>query len=191
MSDWHLILAIAGGLLAFASIIPYVYDILRGTTRPNVVSYALWAVLLFVAILGQLTSGASWSLVFVLGNLGAMIIVIGFCLAGYGYKKYGKTEWICGILAIFAVIAWQATNEPLYVIVFAFVADFFATIPTIVKTYREPKSELPLGWAMVACGALLGIIASTKFDLANMLFPVWALIVNSTVTVLALRGKSI
>lgn len=189
MADWHLILAIVAGLITFASIIPYTKDILHGTTRPNVVSYILWAILLSIGMLGQWSSGASWSIVFLIGNLLSMLVVITFCLAGYGYKGYGKIEWVCVVLAIVAIISWQITDEPLFAIFFAFSADVLATIPTVVKTYHDPKSELPLGWLMVACGALLGIISSTKFDFANLLFPAWALIVNSTVAILALRDR--
>jgi len=189
MFDWHLALGVVGGLLAFASIIPYIKDILHGTTRPNVVSYSLWAALLSISMLAQLSSGASWSIVFLLGDLLAVFAVIVLCTMGYGYGKYGKLEWVCTALAIIAVVLWQVTSEPLLAIIFALIADILAGIPTVVKTYRDPKSEIPIGWFMVAAGAVLGIISNTVFDLANMLFPVYVLIINTTVGTLALRGE--
>src|SRR3989344_3756884 len=182
MFDWHLVLGIFAGVIAFASIIPYIRDILHGTTRPNVVSYSLWALVLSIGMLGQWSSGASWSIIFLLGDLLAVFAVITLCAMGYGYHKYGMVEWTCLALAIIAIISWQATNEPLLAII-------FAAIPTVVKTYHEPKSELPLGWFMVAFGGILGIISNTVFDFANLLFPIYIILLNSTVGILALRGR--
>jgi hypothetical protein len=189
MINWHLTLGIVAGIIAFASIIPYVKDILHGTTRPNIVSYGLWALLLSIGMLGQISSGASWSIIFLLGDLLAVLAVITLCLMGYGYGKYGKLEWTCVVLAIIAIVSWQITDRPLLAIIFALIADMLAAIPTIVKTYYDPRSELPLGWFMVAFGGVLGIASNTIFDLPNLLFPVYVVLINGTVGVLALRYR--
>lgn len=187
MIEWHQILGTIGGLFAFLSIVPYIKDILHGTTRPNVVSYVLWCILLSISTLAQYSAGASWTIILVIGDLLAALTVVVFCFTGYGYKKYGPIEIICFVLAIVAIVLWQTTNNPLLAIIFSLVADILAGVPTIVKTYRDPKSELPLGWFMVAFGAFLSLISNTIFDLPNLLFPVWILIVNILVGVLALR----
>ncbi|MDB5204224.1 MAG: hypothetical protein JWP09_252 [Candidatus Taylorbacteria bacterium] len=190
MNDWHQVVGTMGGLIAFFSIIPYIKDILHGTTRPNVVSYILWCILLSISVFAQYSSGASWTILLVGADLAAALMVILFCFTGYGYKKYGPLEIICFTLAIIAIVLWQVTNNPLLAIIFSLIADILAGIPTIVKTYRDPKSELPLGWFMVAFGALLSLISNTIFDLPNLLFPVWILIVNTLIGFLALRRVS-
>ncbi len=191
MYDWHQILGTIGGLFAFFSIVPYIKDILYGTTRPNVVSYVLWCILLSISVLAQHSSGASWTILLPMGDLAAALVVVCFCFVGYGYKKYGPIEIICFILAIVAITLWQLTDNPLLAIIFALIADILAGIPTIVKTYRDPKSELALGWFMVAFGASLSLISNTIFDLPNLLFPVWIFIVNLTIGILALRKVEI
>ncbi len=178
MNDWHQILGTIGGLFAFFSIVPYIKDILHGTTRPNVVSYVLWCVLLSISTFAQYTSGASSTIILSIGDLAAALVVVIFCFTGYGYKKNGPIEVVCFGLAIVAIILWQITNNPLLAIACALVADILAGIPTIVKTYRDPKSELPLGWFMVAFGALLSLISNTIFDPPNLLFPGWILNVS-------------
>jgi len=187
MNDWHQVLGTIGGLLAFLSIVPYIKDILHGTTRPNVVSYVLWCILLSISVFAQYSSGASSTIILVVMDLAAALVVVIFCLTGYGYKKYGLIEIICFVLAIVAIVLWQLTSNPLLAIIFTLIADILAGVPTIVKTYRDPKSELPLGWFMVAFGAFLSLISNTIFDLPNLLFPVWILIVNTLVGFLALR----
>lgn len=189
MLDWRFLLSSLGGVIAFVSIVPYIRDIIHGTTRPNIVSYILWCILLSISIVAQYSAGASWTILLVGADLAAALTVIGFCFVGYGYKRYGPIEVVCFVLAVIAIILWQMTNNPLLAIIFSLIADILAGVPTIVKTYRDPKSELPLGWFMVAFGALLSLISNTIFDLPNLLFPIWILIVNTLIGVLALRKR--
>ncbi len=187
--DWHIIVGSLGGLIAFLSIVPYVMDILRGTTRPNIASYSLWAFLIFISMMAQIEAGASWSLILLIGDLLAVLIVLLFCVTGYGYKKYSWIEYICFTLGILAIILWQITSQPLLAIGFAVLADLIASIPTVVKTYRDPWSELPFAWFLVAFGAMLGIVSTTIWNLENILFPLNILIINGTVAVIAFWGR--
>ncbi len=189
MTDWHPIVGALGGIITFASIIPYAKDILYGTTRPNIVSYILWGMLLAISMFAQSSSGASWSIILIWADLLVVVAVIAFCIFGYGYKKYGRLEFFCFSLAIIAIISWQVTEEPVWAIIFALVADILAGVPTIVKTYRDPRSEIPTAWFMTAIGGVLGILSTTIIDLPNLLFPIWIVLINSAVGILALRGR--
>jgi hypothetical protein len=189
MLDWHLVVGIIAGLLGFGAIIPYIRDMIHGTTRPNVVSYGLWVLLISISVLAQIDSGTSWSIVFLIGDLIGTTIVTILCLVGFGYGKYGKIEWICTALAIVAIVSWQITNEPLLAIGFAIVADLLAAVPTVIKTYRDPWSEIPTTWFMIATAALLSIISTTIFDPANLLFPAYLFLINATTGTLAFIGR--
>jgi hypothetical protein len=93
------------------------------------------------------------------------------------------------MLAIAAVVSWQLTKQPLLAIIFAIVADMMAAIPTVVKAYKDPQSEIPTAWFMVAFAALLSLISSTILDLPNLLFPAYLLLVNGLVGTLAFFGR--
>src|SRR6185312_5470434 len=151
--DWHLVLGAVAGLIAAFAVVPYIKDILHGTTRPNIFSFTLWAILVFISIFAQFSAGASWSLLLLIGDfLGTTSIVV-LCLFGYGYGKYGRLEWICTALAVLAVVSWQLTDQPILAIVFAVLADAMASIPTIVKAYKDPWSEAPALWFLIALAA--------------------------------------
>ena len=141
MDYTHLILGIISGILGVVAAVPYIKDILHGSTRPNTVSWALWVLLLLISILAQISAGASWSLVFLIGDFLGTSAVLILCLGGYGYKEYGWIEWVCLALAIIAIVSWQLTNQPILAIVFAIIADFMAAVPTVIKAYRDPWSE--------------------------------------------------
>ncbi len=189
--NWHLLLGIIGGVIALLAVIPYIRDILKKTTRPNTVSWSIWAFLLLISILAQMSAGASWSIILLVGDfIGTGTIVI-FCLIGYGYRKYGWIEWACLTLAILAIISWQTTQQPLLAIAFAVVADAMAAIPTLVKAYRDPWSEHPTMWLIIALGALLSILSTTILNPPNLLFPAYLLAMNGAIGIVALAGRGV
>jgi hypothetical protein len=189
MFDWHFVLGIIAGLISFGAIIPYVKDILHGTTRPNVISYALWVLLLLISIFAQISSGTSWSVIFIIGDLIGSSVVVVLCLSGYGYKKYGKTEWICTGLALLAIVSWQVTSQPVLAIIFAVLADLMAAIPTVIKSYQDPWSESSTIWFLIAFAAILSLISTTIFNPSNLLFPIYLLLINSIIGTLVFFGR--
>ncbi len=189
--NWHFVLGTIGGIIALLAVIPYVKDILKKTTRPNTVSWSIWALLLLISILAQINAGTSWSVILLVGDFIGTSTIVALCLVGYGYGKYSWIEWTCLILAILAVVSWQATQQPVLAIVFAIIADTMAATPTLVKAYRDPWSEHPTMWLIIALGALFSVLSTTIFNAANLLFPSYLLIVNGTTGILALVGRSL
>ena len=63
MTELAPFLGLLAGIVGVADTIPYVRDILRGTTRPHRGTWLIWGALAVVAVLSQRADGASWSLV--------------------------------------------------------------------------------------------------------------------------------
>ncbi len=187
--DWHLVLGTVAGLIAMFAVVPYIKDILHGTTRPNIFSFALWEMLLLISALAQFSSGSSYSIVFIIGDLIGTGLVVLLCLFGYGYGKYGKLEWACTALAVAAIVSWQITALPVLAIVFAVVADALAAIPTVVKTFKDPWSEAPAQWLLIAFASVLAISSTTIFDLPNTIFPAYLFLVNGLIGTAAFFGR--
>jgi hypothetical protein len=57
------ILGVLAGAIGVADTLPYVRDILRGSTRPHRGTWLIWSALTIVVCLSQRADGASWSLV--------------------------------------------------------------------------------------------------------------------------------
>jgi hypothetical protein len=189
MFDWHLALGIASGLLAFVAIAPYIKDILYGTTRPNIVSWALWVLLLLIALWAQVSAGASWSLILLIGDLIGTTTISILCLVGYGYGKYNWLDGVCFALAIVAILLWQVTHQPVLAIVFAAIADLLASVPTLVKAYKDPLSEDPTQFLMIAGAALLGVSSTVILSPANLIFPIYLFCINGSIGMVALSRK--
>jgi hypothetical protein len=187
--DWHLIIGILAGVIQVASIIPYVKSMLHGTTRPSVVTNILWTIIQIIVFAAQLSAGASWSIIIIIALIFNSSLVTVLCFKGYGYKKYGPIDIICFLLAILAIVLWQLTNDPTIAIILSIIADFIATLPTLIKTYRDPHSESVFPWALTLVGSALGALSSTKIDFANLAFPVYMLFVDSSITGFAFFGR--
>ena len=177
---WHPALAVLSGVLAVAAIIPYVRDIFRGTTRPNAVSWFLWTLLQGIALAAQVSAGASWSvvlLVVITINTAAVTVL---ALIGYGYHAYGKTDFVCFVLALIAVAAWQATKDPVVAIGFAIFADLFASVPTLVKALVDPASESLLGWWIIMFASLASVFSANIVDVPNLAFQIYMVFIDAT-----------
>lgn len=187
--DWHQIAAILTGVLTVGAVIPYVWDMLRGTTRPNIVTWGLWLLIQAIFISAQFASGASWSVVLPLTEVFTVGIVFILALFGYGYKKYGPLDVVCLCTALAAIVLWQITTEPLVALVMSVAADLVASIPTLKKAYFDPASETPSAYLLVVISALFAATSSTLIDIPNLIWPVYIFSLNAAVLGCILLGR--
>jgi hypothetical protein len=187
--DWHVMLALAAAIISFSSLIPYVRDILRGTTRPNTITWGLWFFIQLIAIAAQVHEGASWSIVFVIVDGITIFVVLSFSLAGYGYRAWNIFDVWCGILGIIAIVAWQTTGSAVLALIFSVLADGLAALPTLRKAYHDAWSEHPWGWALTTVAATLGLASTTRYDPANVLFPGYLVAINGLTFLLSYIGR--
>lgn len=189
--EWHAILGIAASLIWIGSAAPYILSIVRGKTRPSAVSQFLWTILGVIDVAAQYSAGASWSILTVAAvtfNTGVFTVL---ALVGYGYKnnKLSWADWICLILAPVALVAWYLTSNPVMALWFSLAANTLAAVPTFIKTYKNPESELALGWALVTVAGIMGIVSNTIWTPANLIIPVYITVECAIIAALAYLGR--
>ena len=170
--NWHEWMGIASGMIAAGMIIPYLIAMVRGTTRPNVISWSLWTVVVFITLLAQIRAGAAWSSFLLIGTLVANSLVLIFCMRGYGYNRFATIEKITLLCAVLAVVLWLVTSSPLLAMICALTADSVAYLPTFVKIIRYPYSETAWYWAALVGADLLALYSVTQIIPTNILFPI-------------------
>lgn len=149
----------------------------------------LWGLLGVIAIAAQISAGASWSIILLITITCNSLLIAFLALWGYGYKKYTLLDWTCLALAILAITLWQITSQPVIAIAFSTLGDFFAALPTIVKSYKDPGSELALGWCLVMTASLLSILSTRIWNAANLISPVYTFLETALVTCLVFFGQ--
>jgi hypothetical protein len=193
MTDVAPLLGVLAGLAGIADTIPYVRDIVRGTTRPHRGTWLIWGVLAIVVFLSQRADGASWSLI--LAGSQAIVTSLVFLLA----IRHGEGGMSAPDVALIAmagggVIGWIVADEPLIAIAGVIVADVVAAAMMTPKTYRDPDSETLATFAFASLGGALAAGAVGTADLSLLAYPIYYCLCNAAISLLiysrraALRG---
>lgn len=158
----------------------YIYDTIKGTTRPNRVSYGLWAIAPIIGVGAAISSGADWMTTvrtFMAGFVPLIIVIASFANKS-GYWKTTKFDYFCGMFSIVALVLWIVIDLPVYAILLAALADFFAAIPTIKKSWTNPESETGIAYIMSLLSVLVILPTINVFDIQNTAFQIYLLVVN-------------
>jgi hypothetical protein len=158
----------------------YILDTIKGTTRPNRVSQGLWALAPLIGVGAALSSGAGDLTVvrtFMAGFVPLIILFASFYNKS-GYWKTKKFDYFCGVFSISALACWLIGNLPIYAILLAVMADFFAAIPTIKKSWTNPESETGIAYIMSLLSVLVILPTIQVFDIQNFAFQAYLILVN-------------
>lgn len=185
---------ILSALFTFAGLIPYFLEIHKREIYPHNLSWLGWAFITFVGGIAMVSDGWSWSVFIIFANTLSCLLVVGYSI----YKKVGVWsttvyDFVFFGLGILGIILWQTFDIPIIAIICAVLADLFFGIPTIIKAYKNPKSELPIAWLACMIAGLLSLFAVRSFSLVDFLYPLYLFIFDTTVflTVVIFRNKKI
>lgn len=185
------ILVILSALISIAGSSAYIKDTIKGKTKPNRVSWSLWAIAPLIGTAAALSSGADiWATVRVF--LAGFLPLIVFSASFFNPKSYWKLttfDYLCGATAVFALLIWYLANSPTLAILFAALADGFATLPTIKKAWTNPETETGITYLAGFIGVLLILPSIPTWDIQNSAFQVYLLTANSLLLIAVYRKK--
>ena len=84
----------------------------------------------------------------------------------------------CAAIAVAGIILWQITKNPVLAIIFCIIADAFATVPTLAKTYRDRSSEYATPYYLSVISMLITLYAVETWSFTTYGFPLYMLIIN-------------
>jgi hypothetical protein len=163
----------------------YVVATLQGRTKPNRISWFLWALAPFLAVAGALDEGVGVQVLmtFIVGFGPACIFVASFFNPN-AFWKIGKLDIVCGVLSVCGLLMWIATREGNVAIAAAIAADGLAAIPTLVKSYRHPDTEDAGVFWLAGGAALITLITLDTWDFAHVGFPAYIFTICLLIAVL-------
>lgn len=173
------------GLLAVAcaavQYIPYIYDTVRGRTRPQRVAWLIWFALGGVILFTQMAKGAHESL-WVTGMQMAGNLVVFLLALKYGYGKFGKRDALSLAIAGLGLALWAITKQPTVALLIAIGVDCIGAALVAVKAYHDPHGETLSTWVFSGLAGLCAALAVGSFSRPILLaYPVYVLL-NCTVT---------
>lgn len=168
------IFGILSAFFTFAGLIPYFLEIHKREIYPHNLSWLGWAFITFAGGIAMLADGGGWSVVIIFANTLSCLLIVGYSV----YKKVGiwsttKYDYVFFGLGILGIILWQTFDIPIIAIICAVMADLFFGIPTLIKAYKNPKTELPIAWLACSIAGLLSLFAVKSFVASDFLYPLY------------------
>jgi hypothetical protein len=173
---------IIGTLISAIGSFVYLIDTIKGKIKPNRVSFLLWSIAPLIAFAAQIKQGVGIEslMTFSTGFLPIMTFIASFVNKKAEWK-ITRFDLICGFLSILGLVLWQITKVGNIAIFFSIVADGLAAVPTIVKAYKYPDTEIAWPWVATSIGVVLTLLTLTSLTFANSGFIIYILLVDTLI----------
>lgn len=177
-------------LLPLLSPIPYILSILRGEAKPHRTTRLViltTTCLSTLSLLAQHDQTALW-----LSLVSTLQAIVTFSLSiRYGIGGWTRRDITCLAVAGIGILAWQTTQNPAIAVYFAVLADFIGMVPTIIKTYHLPKTELWYFFAIDTLAGIFNLLAMKQYTIQAVIFPLYIVCINGAISILARRNRNV
>ena len=165
----------------------YLRSIYRKESTPHILSWLGWAFITTIGAFAMLDNGSTWSTLFIFSNSLSCLFIALYSI----YKKTGtwsttSYDYVFFGLGILGIILWQVFDLPILAIIFCVLADLFFAIPTVLKTYKNPKSESAISWIPYCIAGVFGLIAMQTFLVTEVLYPLYIFTINFVILIIIL-----
>jgi len=170
-------LAVVSTLLTAACVVPYLRDIYRGRTRPQRVSWFIYALLSVVAAVPQFIAGDHAGALLATGSaIGFTAVFIASIRHGEGGAS--RLDRLSLALAALGVVLSIVVEQPMIAVIAVVVAEQLATFLTAAKASRDPTSETAITWMIDGLAGVSAIAAVERFSSAELMYPIHHTCVN-------------
>ena len=164
------------------SVVPfylYTRNTIRGTTKPNLVTWFFWALAPLIGTYLQLKAGAGLSVlpVFLAGFFPLIIFIVALTSRN-GHWRLTTFDVLCGVFSFFALILWILTTRTDVSIFFAILADGLAAVPTITKSWKFPETGTAVGYLPGVLNNILGLLVIKNWNFSIASFGIYFIVLN-------------
>ena len=183
-------IGIFAGVLSFIGFLPYWWAIWQGQTRPNRATWWIWSVVGIAIALSYRAAGADatmWvPITYIIGPLGTSLLGIKF-----GEGGWTKLDRLCLVGVGIGLILWGLYRSPELTLIINIGIDLLGALPTIRKSWYDPKSENRLAWLCFAVASTCNLFAIDRWQWQVAIYPIYMFFITITIySLLALGGAS-
>lgn len=180
--------AIIGALLAVAGNLPYLRDVIKKRVQPHPYTWFIWSIVSGVTFFGQVAKGAGATAI-AFGASEIFTIIIFLFSLRYGFKKIPKNDSYFFIAALLGIVPWIILKDPTWSVVIMVSIDLVAFIPTLKKTWSQPKTESPLLYGSNVLRHGFALMALSSYNIATILHSISMIVTNTIMTYFILRKR--
>ena len=165
---------IVGAVLSMIGSSTYIRHTIQGKTKPNRVSFFMWAFAALVAFGAELHEhvGIQAFMTFVVGFSPLLIFFSSF-VNKKSYWQITRFDLICGSLSLLGVILWLITRHGNIAIALTIAGDAIAGLPTFRKAFTHPETESYFLFLMAFINSSLVILTIKNWNFATYGFPIY------------------
>lgn len=174
------ILAAISIILLLVGDLPYLINTIKGKTKPHLFSWLVWAILNVVNFLILMDNGGGAGTIVATIRTISTLTIFTLSLKN-GFKDIKRTDVIFLFLSLITFIIWYNLTDPIYAAVLSSLTNVLSAIPTITKTWREPKSETLSLYAAGVIRQMTFIFSIASITAVTVVEPVASLLLNSLI----------
>ncbi len=172
-------LVIVGATAQLLGIGSYIINTVRGKTRPNRVTWILWALAPMIASVAALSDGVRWAILPVfMAGFGPLLVLIASFLNPRSYWKLQPFDYLCGLFSVLALVLWAITKQPEVAIIFSILSDGLAAVPTLTKAWSHPETESVGPFVGGLLSQMTSFFAIQTWTMTSFAFPVYLVSIN-------------
>ncbi|HMS24159.1 MAG TPA: hypothetical protein PKB15_00475 [Acidimicrobiia bacterium] len=186
--DRALIFGVIGLVLNCIGYAPYIRGIFAGTVKPQRITWGIWTILVGIPFINQVHNGGGYSSYF-FGSVTVLTTVVFVLSITRGVGGRSGFDVIVLIAAVILFIVWALTRDTRITTIIAVTIDGVAALPTLVKAYKYPQTEVYLQWVLAACGGFFGMLALPRVNYILLIYPVYVITMNSSIAISKFFGE--
>ena len=177
---------IISSLLVLISPIVYTVAILKGRAKPHRTTLLVFLIISSIATASLFTQGNRVA-IYLAGVTTIQSLAMFILSIKYGMGGWAKSDIICLILALIGIVLWRITKNPVIALYFAIGADFIGLVPTLIKSYYFPKTEIWSFFAIDAFAGFFSLLAIKHWTIQEYSYPLYIMLINIITVLLIIR----
>jgi hypothetical protein len=174
------LLTYLAGIIIVISPIPYVIDILRDKTHPNMVTWVTWTLINGINTAAAFSAGAWQTGIYGLAATIATSTIATLAL-WHGVKRYTRFDIACQVVALLGLPLWLLTRQPALAIALELGVDLAGGLPTLRHAWNAPFEETLRTFALSAIAGLLLLLSLSDYTYVAVAMPVYILLFDSAI----------
>lgn len=183
------VLFVIGGLVNAWGIGLYIRDVYRGTNKPNLVGWTIWALLPGIATIAALSAGIyTWTVLFT-GFITLLPTLVVLACLRLGVWQFDRVDRAMLTAIICILIAWWYSGSAELTIWFTILVDVCGSFLVIRHAYQQPEEESIHGYTSAIPLAVFALLGAPSVGIADLGYPLWILVLNVALAVLVYWPK--
>lgn len=169
---------VLSSFLSLIAAIPYIIDILKGKTKPRIVTWFVWSILTGLAAAASFSDHQYASAILTLCETVETMAVVILGLMKAGELSVKKFDVYCLIGAGFGLLLWWRFNSPAMAVLASVLIDIIGSLPTIKHMWQKPFEETWLTFALSSLSGFFTLLAATDLLITEIASPIDIMVVN-------------